>query len=114
VSGFGAVGEAAFVSVTGEFSRLIEDCIGFLDASEAPRADHWKQLLQQAAERRDESLSAAADEVLSLLENDRAPPAFDEPPERDEFASLADHLAAICRAILGRPADAVGERGNEP
>ncbi|MEE2663630.1 MAG: hypothetical protein VX681_05895 [Myxococcota bacterium] len=102
------------MSVTGEFSRLVEDCIAFLDASGAPQTDRWKQILQRAAERSVESLSAAADEVLALLENDGAPPAFDEPHERDEFARLAEHLGAICRALLGRSADTSAQSGDRP
>ncbi len=102
------------MSVTGEFYRLVEDCIAYLDASGAPQADRWKQQLERAAARGRVALSAAADEALRLLEEDGAPPVFDEPRERDDFARLAEHLAAICRAILGRSADASAESGEGP
>ena len=92
------------MSVTGEFHRLAESCIAYLEASSAPDADRWSAGLQQAAARGSDSLSEAAGEALDLLETaNTAAPRFAEAHEREEFGELVAHLAAICRAIVGRP-----------
>ncbi len=92
------------MSVTGEFHRLAEACVAYLDASSAPDAERWSADLQQAAARGSDSLSAAAGEALDLLETaGTAAPRFAEAHEREEFRELVAHLAAICRAIVGRP-----------
>ncbi len=102
------------MSVTGEFYRLAEACVAFLDASGSPEADRWKRQLEQAAAHSSVSLSEAAEQALQLLEGEEAPPAFVSARERDGFAELAEHLAAICRALLGRSADSLSTGGKQP
>ena len=98
------------MSVTGEFQRLAATCIAFLEASDAPDADRWLAGLQQAVARTSDSLSGAAGEALDLLETaSTAAPRFAEAHEREEFGELVSHLAAICRAIVGRPIAGEGD-----
>ena len=97
------------MSVNGEFHRLLKNCVAYLEASGASDADHWIARLQHAADRSDESLDAAAGEALDLLAAATArAPRFAEAREREEFGELAGHLAAICRAVVGRPANDEG------
>jgi len=98
------------VSVTGEFHRLAEYCVAYLEASSAPDAARWSANLQQAAARSRESLSTAACAALDVLEGTAdGALGFAETQEREEFDELAEHLASICRAIVGRPAPQGGD-----
>ena len=93
------------MSVSGEFTRLIEGCIDFLEALETATAWPWVRALYAARAISSEDLSEAAARVLALLDQS---PSIDEiefstPPERDEFRKLCDHMMAIASAIVGRP-----------
>lgn len=92
------------MSVTGEFHRLVEDCVAYLEASTAPDADRWSTGLRHAAAHSKDSLSTAAGKTLDLLETaSAAAPRLAAAHERKEFGELVAHLAAICRAIVGQP-----------
>jgi hypothetical protein len=92
--------------VTGEFHRLVADCIAHAEATDASGAARWTRQLEDAAARSADSLTTAAHAALDLLEDAAQMPSFASRSERDAFASRAEHLAAICRVIVGRPAQA--------
>ena len=94
------------MSAIGEFNRLAEDCLSYLEASSAAADDSWRSALGPASGKSPDSLDVAAERALALLDEHRAKSGlrFVEAREHEEFAELADHLAAICRAVLGRPA----------
>jgi hypothetical protein len=95
------------VSVSGEFRRVLGDCAGFLRACGAPGAEGLGRALEDARGAAAHDLSRGARRALEALEAAReAPPAFDSERERGEFHRLCDHLAAVCRAILGAPLQA--------
>jgi hypothetical protein len=100
--------------VTGEFHRLVGDCVAYLDANDAPRAESWQRELERAAAGSDASLEAAALAALHLLEDEGRKPELATARERDEFAGLVEHLAAICRAIVGRPAGGPAQEREKP
>ena len=89
------------MSVSGEFRRCLGDCLEFLEAASAAGADEWMERLRAARARGEEDLSGGAEMVL-----DSAGPAqriaFRTELDGVRFEALHDHLAAICRIILGR------------
>ena len=93
------------MSVTGEFRRLVADCIAFLEGSDAAGATQRADALRVAAALAPNDLSEAAARVLVLVEGSgsAAPIEFSTPAERDEFDHLWDHAVAIARVVLGRP-----------
>ena len=101
------------MSVTGEFHRLVADCVRCLEAGPTDPADarRWGGALEAAAARSDDSLSEAADAALVLLEDPTAQPAFEDGEAQRRFAEHTDHLAAICRVIVGRPAHPTAPEG---
>jgi hypothetical protein len=95
------------VSVSGEFRRVLGDCAGFLCACDAPGADGLGRALEDARGAAAQDLSRGARRALEALEAAReTPPAFESEHERGEFRRLSDHLAAVCRAILGAQLEA--------
>ena len=74
-------------------------------SANAAQAEGWSRTLERAAARSDESLAAAADDALELIEDARRAPTFGAARERSEFGELTGHLAAICRSIVGRPSN---------
>jgi len=94
------------MSVLGEFTRLVNGCIGILDASDAPSAARWADALRAARSVATHDLLAAAERVLALA--DSVPSIEDieffAPGERQEFQDRCDHMLAIVRVITGRPA----------
>ena len=99
------------MSVTGEFHRLVADCIACLDrGDDGPDTDRWQEALRTAAGLSEHSLPRAAEAALELLHDRDRMPQLAPTERRDEFAGLVDHLAAICRVILGRPAHETQDR----
>lgn len=89
------------MSVHGEFQRLLSDLAGFLERTGTPGCEEWAAELKQFGVIGRENVSEGATRTLALLQSDSAPE-FVSPLEIEEFARLQDHVAAICRAILGR------------
>jgi len=97
------------VSVTGEFHRLVRYCTAYLDEHEhalrdVSRARDWQQTVDAAAALADDSLPAAANATLDLLDQAGRCPTFEPSENAAEFVELVDHLASICRVIVGRSA----------
>lgn len=94
------------MSVHGEFQRLLDDCVAFLETSSATDAAGWGERLERAAALLDDSLSAAATAALEVV-GERGPesPQFEALDEGLEFDRLLEHFKAICRLILGHPAN---------
>jgi hypothetical protein len=94
------------MSVLGEFTRLVNACIGLLDASDAPSASRWADALRAASSVATHDLVAAAERVLALSDSDPSIEdiEFAAPGERQEFQDRCDHMLAIVRVITGRPA----------
>ncbi len=90
------------MSVSGEFQRVLGDTVQCLlrcqgDAATALAAD-----LGEAGRVGRADLSSGAERVVSLLDGPQARPPFESELQREEFGEAAEHLRAICRAILGR------------
>ena len=94
------------MSVHGEFQRLLDDCVAFLEKSSATDAASWRERLERASALRDDSLSAAATAALEVV-GERGPesPQFEALDEGLEFDRLLEHFTAICRLVLGHPAN---------
>jgi len=94
------------MSVLGEFTRLVDGCIEFLEDSDAASAQHWADALRAARSLAHRDLFGAAERVLAL--HDEAPSIvdieFSAARERREFRVLCDHMLALMRVIAGRPA----------
>ena len=94
------------MSVRGELDRTLGSCIDYLSASESEAAQRWVTALHSARAIVVADLSEAASQVLAL--EDRSPSVesieFAMASERDEFRELYDHMLAIARVVLGRPA----------
>lgn len=93
------------MSVTGEFRRLVSDCIAFLDGSTAAGAEQRADALRAAVALAANDLTEAAQRMLALAEGGRRHTAieFASPAEQDEFEQLWGHALAITRVILGGP-----------
>ena len=89
------------MSVHGEFQRILAELVGFLERTGGPGSADWSHELQDASELGRQNVSEGAVRALALLQGDAAP-TFVSPLEIEEFARLQEHLAAICRVILGR------------
>lgn len=89
------------MSVSGEFHRVLADCLALLGASGVGNAEGWTAPLAAAAQRSREDLSAAARRVLEVLVQSRAGPSFPSELEKEQFDQLREHLEAICQAIVG-------------
>ncbi len=87
------------MSVRGEFQRISGDFARFLRATRHPACLTRAASLETNSERAGADLSAAARDSLAHCE--AAPPGDLGALHRDEYAERADHLAAICRAIVG-------------
>jgi hypothetical protein len=83
------------LSVNGEFRRILENLLAALRAAASPEADAAAARLVLARERADDDLADAASMVLAT-----ELPAFPQTAGEDP-ADIFDHLAAICRAIVG-------------
>ena len=94
------------MSVHGEFQRLLDDCVAFLEKSNATDAARWRERLERASALRDDSLSAAATAALEVV-GERGPdsPQFEALDEGLEFDRLLEHFSDICRLVLGHPAN---------
>jgi len=94
------------MSVRGELDRTLGKCIDFLAASESEATPLWVAALRSARAIVSDDLSEAASQVLAL--EDRSPSVeaieFAMASERDEFREAYDHMLAIARVVLGRPA----------
>jgi len=92
------------VSVTGEFRRLVNDCVAFLEGSDAEGVQERADALRIASTLAPNDLSGAAKRVRAMVEDPvRYPPiAFRTSAERDEFAYLWEHALAIVDALLGK------------
>lgn len=88
------------MSVRGEFQRLLKDCLGLLHEADAGTAEAWIEALEQAARGANDDLSSAAREVLDWMDANPLPVGNSDLAE-EALAPTADHLAAICRVILG-------------
>lgn len=89
------------MSVHGEFDRILRNCVDFLREIEPPNAARIARLESAAREARHD-LTAAVDDLLPWLEAEKPLPGASE-LQREEYARLAEHLVAICRAIAGSP-----------
>lgn len=89
------------MSVNGEFQRLLGELVGFLERTGGPGCAGWARELETAASAGRKNVSEGASRTLALLQGDSAP-TFDSPLEIEEFARLQEHLASLCRVILGR------------
>ena len=88
------------MSVHGEFERIAADTISFLETTEGETAHHLAAGLRSATEQREDDICRAASQVLELLsEGERH--SFHSELEHSEFDRQEDHLASICRAVLG-------------
>jgi len=100
------------MSVHGEFERLLGDCLSFLSASGSEDADRWNQHLERARALKGDSLSDAARAALEVIDSrDPETPRLQTEAERVEFDRLLEHFGAICRLILGLPADEQSDGG---
>ena len=87
------------MSVHGEFKRVLAELVTFLDATGvASCAAAAAELEACSAAAADESLADAAERALAVCA------ALDSsaltPPQRGEYRERAEHLGAICRALL--------------
>lgn len=89
------------MSVHGEFQRILGELVGFLERTGAPGIDDWTRELRTAASLGRENVDDGAQRTLALLQGDSAP-TFESPLEIEEFARHQEHLASLCRAVLGR------------
>ena len=89
------------MSVRGEFERVVAECVGCLLSSRAAGAERLGEALEAAAGEARIDLCRGAERTLAVLA-DAEPPAFASVLQREEYARLSDHLAAVCRVILGR------------
>jgi hypothetical protein len=89
------------VSVHGEFQRNLADCVALLREADEPDARSRAAALEQAAREARDDLSAAARRVLGLC-GEAAPQRLPE-RLREQHAERTQHLAAVCRVILGEP-----------
>ena len=90
------------MSVRGEFQRCLGDCLAFLEASAPAGAERWRAALRRAGALAEDDLSQGAAQVLEETAQGDESPAFRSPLERERFGALVEHLAAVCRVILGR------------
>lgn len=91
------------MSVRGEFQRCLGDCLAFLEASAPAGAERWRVALRRAGALAESDLSQGAAQVLEeTAQRSDEPPAFRSPLERERFGALLEHLAGVCRVILGR------------
>lgn len=91
------------MSVQGEFRRALTDCRAVLQGSRTPAAERWVRELDAAEREGRQNLSRGAERALALCETTARSAAFGSDPQLRELARLQEHLAAICRVILGRP-----------
>jgi hypothetical protein len=89
------------VSVHGEFERVVGECVGFLRSCRAPGAERLGAVLEAAAREAHGDLCRGAEATLAALDG-AEPPAFGSALQREAYARLSDHLAAVCRVIVGR------------
>jgi hypothetical protein len=89
------------VSVHGEFERVVSECAAFLRSSRTPGAERLGAALEAAARDARDDLCRGAERALAALA-DAEPPEFGSALQREEHERLCDHLAAVCRVILGR------------
>jgi hypothetical protein len=89
------------VSVRGEFERVVGECVAFLRSSRASGAERLSAALEAAAREARGDLCRGAEGALAVLAG-AEPPVFGSALQREEYARLGDHLAAVCRVILGR------------
>jgi len=92
------------VSVTGEFRRLVADCIAFLEGLDAHGAQQRADALRIAFALAPNDLSGAAERVRAIAEDPaRHPPIeFSTTAEGDEYAHLEAHTLAIVDSLLGK------------
>ena len=89
------------MSVRGEFERVVGECVGFLRSSRADGAERLGAALEAAAREARADVCRGAERVLAVLAG-AEPPDFASVLQREEYARLHEHLAAVCRVILGR------------
>ena len=90
------------LSVSGEFQRAVRECLGQLEASPVGGAGPWQAALSAAAQLGREDLSAGAAQWLDAGAALPVLPEFALPLDEQRFRESLDHLARICRVILGR------------
>ena len=89
------------MSVHSEFQRIAADTITFLETTAGETAQRLAAGLRSAMQQREVDICLAARQVLELLSKGERP-GFDSDLEREEFDRLEDHLASICRVVIGR------------
>lgn len=94
------------MSVRGEFKRLVGSVADLLEEGHARGADACLGILRSALLEEPTDLSDPAERVLACWEDGGAATrvTFSRASERERFVESGEHLAAICRAILGRGA----------
>ncbi len=88
------------MSVRGEFQRVLSDCLGLLHETDAETAEDWITALKQAERGANDDLSGAARHVLDWIDASSLPVGESDLSE-EALARVTEHLAAICRVILG-------------
>ncbi len=89
------------MSVHSEFQRIAADTITFLETTADETAQRLAAGLRSALQQREADICLAARQALELLTQGERP-GFDSDLEREEFDRLEDHLASICRMVVGR------------
>ena len=88
------------MSVRGEFKRVLAEWIAQLRAIDTEASHTWIRKLETAGRNADDDLTAAAQRVLEAIANEDLPRGNTE-LSAETVAEAAEHLAAICHAILG-------------
>lgn len=86
------------MSVHGEFQRILADCLAVLREAEGPKVERRMAALELAARDARNDLTGVARRVLRLC--GEAPPDLATEP-RERYSQRTEHLADLCRAILG-------------
>ncbi|MBW2267804.1 MAG: hypothetical protein JRH16_04445 [Deltaproteobacteria bacterium] len=87
------------MSVHGEFQRALATLVTFLRNTQDATCEAKAAALETCSAAAREDLSAAARHTLDVCA--AAPTAELSQLEHDEYAESAEHLAAICRSLLG-------------
>lgn len=90
------------MSVRGEFKRVLAEWVTLLRATETEASQDWIRKLEQAAHSADKDLTGAAQRVLEDMATAELPRGNTE-LSTQALAESAEHLTAICHAILGNP-----------
>jgi len=88
------------VSVSGEFQRVLGECVELLRACHEPELERWSDELDAAGRAGREDLCAGAERALGVLGEARSAAPGSQPGA--EFSRRSEHLGAICHVILGR------------